>query len=182
MCFVNGKERCPDSIILCTGYDYAFPFLTEESGIRVENKRIMRLYKHTFNVVHPSMAIMGVNFNVTPFPYFDLQAVWIRSVLSRQKQLPLMAEMIQDSDQDYQSRLQEGLPPHYAHRLESKQWTFYNELAQLGGSKPLDPVIQKLYEEATNGRWNNLTTYRNKNYKILSREEWIDTTTATKSD
>lgn len=174
VCFVNGKERCADSIVLCTGYHYSFPFLTEESGIRVENKRIMRLYKHTFNVVHPSMAIMGVNFQVTPFPYFDLQALWILSVWSGQKQLPLTTEMIQDSDQEYQSRLEEGLPPHYAHRMGSKQWAFFNELAHLGGSEPLNPVIRMLYDEAAKGRRYNLTTYRSKNYKILSKEKWIE--------
>ena len=171
--FVNGAERQVDTIILCTGYDYAFPFLNEESGIQVENRRIMRLYKHTFNVVHPSMAFVGVNFHVNPWPLSELQVLWILSVWSGEKQLPSTSQMMHDSDLDYQSRLQAGLPLHFAHELGSKQWAFCDELAQLGGSKPLPRVIHMLYEKVRKERGNDLTNYRNAEYRIVSDDKWI---------
>ena len=172
ICFTNDEKRHVDSIILCTGYNYTFPFLTEEGGIRVEDRRIVPLYKQTFNSLYPSMAIMGVNFTVVPFPYFDLQARWILSIWSGEKHLPSTAEMIQASDLDYQKRLEMGFPPHHAHRLGPLQWDFYRELAEMGGSEPLGPVLQMLYEESGKGRATDLTNYKNVEFKIISRDKW----------
>lgn len=174
--FVSGDVRQADSIIVCTGYEYEFPFLTEESGIRVKNKRIFPLYKHTFNATHPSMAIIGISLIVLPFPYFDLQVRWVLSVWSGEKKLPSSADMIKDSDEDFRKRLERGYPPHYAHKLGSLQWDFFNELAEMGGSKPLDPVIQSLYEESTRGKEFELCTYKNDQYEVVSKDKWIRVT------
>ena len=178
VCFTNNEKRHVDSVILCTGYHYTFPFLTEECGIRVEDRRIVPLYKHTFNSLYTSMAVMGVNFRVVPFPYFDLQVRWILSVWSGEKQLlSSTAEMVAASDLDYHERLEKGLPPHHAHCLGPLQWDFYRELAEMSGSEPLDPVLQMLYEETRMGRTTDLTNYKNVEFKIISRDKWarIDT-------
>lgn len=175
--FTNNEKRHVDSIILCTGYDYTFPFLTDECGIRVEDRRIISLYKHTFNSLYPSMAFMGVNFRVVPFPYFDLQVRWILSVWSGEKHLPSTAEMAAASDLDYRERLEKGFPLHHAHRLGPLQWDFYRELAEMSGRQPLDPVLQMLYEETSEKRTTDLTNYKNAEFKIIGRDKWtrIDT-------
>ena len=144
-----------DVVILATGYEYIFPFLTKDSKIVVDGgKRIKPLYKHTFNAVHPSMAIIGMNTGVMPFPYFDLQVRWVTSVWKGEKLLPSQEEMIRNDEETDQQRLREGLPPHLAgHFLGEAQWDFYQELADLGGSEVIIPETEVIYRE-----WEKLRT------------------------
>ena len=174
VCFEDGRERHVDSIILATGYMYSYPFLTEDSGIKVENgKRVTPLYKHTFNAVHPSIAIMGVYFGVVPFPAFNLQAQWILSVWRGDKKLPDTQEMLRDIEHTYQDRLREGLPPHLAgHYLGNAQWELFRQFADLGGIEPLDPVIEKLLEESFLNREHQLMDYKNINYRLIGKDNF----------
>lgn len=48
-----------DTLILCTGYLYDFPFLDDRSGIVFDKEKIYPLYKQLINVNHPSMAFVG---------------------------------------------------------------------------------------------------------------------------
>ena len=171
----DGKTQHIDSIILATGYQYSFPFLSEKSGLQVLNdgKRVFPLYKHTFNARHPSSAIIGVNFGVLPFPYFDLQVRWVLSVWMGDKLLPPVEKMIKNVEETYQQRLQEGLPPHKAgHYLGPAQWDLHRELAILGGNEPLAPVIEMLYNESGTGRKNNLMHYKKANYVVLGKDKF----------
>ena len=69
--FKNGESHPVDELILCTGYQYSYPFLTNESGIQIEEggKHVTPLYKHMFNISHPSMVFIGLNYPVLPFPF-----------------------------------------------------------------------------------------------------------------
>ena len=164
-CFVNGEERHIDTIIVATGYEYIFPFLTKDSGVSVEGaKRIKPLYKYTFNAVHPSMAFIGMNTGVMPFPYFDLQVRWVMSIWTGEKSLPTNEQMITDDEESYQLRLRQGLPPHLAgHHLGVAQWDFYRELAQLGGSEYLNPEIEIIYSEWEKLRCADVMNYKHTN-------------------
>ena len=161
-CFVNGEEKRVDTVILATGYEYIFPYLTKDSGIVIAGgKRIQPLYKHTFNAVYPSMAIIGMNTGVMPFPYFDLQAQWVMSIWKEEKLLPNKEDMIKNDEEAYQQRLREGLPPHLAgHFLGDAQWDFYQELADLGGSELMSPETEIIYRE-----WEKLRSRDVMNYK-----------------
>ena len=172
--FSNGETRKVDSIILATGYLYSFPFLSEESGIKtLEGKRVFPLYKHTVNIRHPSSAIIGVNFGVVPFPYFDLQVRWVLSVWQGDKPLPPKEEMMKSNEETYQRRLHQGLPPHKAgHYLGSAQWELYRELAELGGNNPLDPFYEILYDESGKGRKDNLMNYKKANFRLLGKDKF----------
>lgn len=171
--FSGGETRQIDSIILATGYLYSFPFLSEKSGLQVLNdgKRVFPLYKQTFNARHPSSAVIGVNFGVLPFPYFDLQVRWILSVWTGEKLLPSEEEMIKSDEETYQRKLREGLPPHKAgHYLGPAQWDFHRELAVMGGNEPLAPVNEMLYNESGIGRKNNLMHYKKANFVVTGRD------------
>lgn len=71
--FVDGTSDTFDSIIFGTGYNYTFPFFNESCGVRVEEKYVRPLYKHLINIERPTMAIVGIPFQVAPFPLSDLQ-------------------------------------------------------------------------------------------------------------
>lgn len=142
--FKNGESRLVDDIILCTGYQYHLPFLTSESGIRIElGKRVAPLYKHMFNAVHPSMVFLGLNYPIPPFPFFHVQVQFIVSVLAGKTQLPPQNDMMKDCEEDYSSRLEQGLPHHHSHQIAV--FPFIAELVQLASLEPLDPTYEKLY-------------------------------------
>ena len=174
VCFENGEERSVDCVVLATGYLYSYPFLSEESGIKVvEGKRVTHLYKHTFNVAHPSMAVVGVNSGLIPFPTFDLQVQWIVRVWRGMNALPPKQEMIRDVDAVYESRLQDGLPPHRAgHYLGDKRWEFNEQLSQLGGIEPPPPVVRPLYDLVREQRACDVATYRDNTFTIINNKEF----------
>ncbi len=179
VCFDNGEERSVDCVILATGYLYSYPFLNEESGIKVvEGKRVTYLYKHTFNVAHPSMAVVGVNFSLIPLLTFDLQVQWIINLWRGEKTLPPKQEMLQDVESFYKSRIQDGIPPHKAgHFLGNIRWEFKNQLTKLGGLKPLLPVWESLYKIVTEERDRNIMIYRDTNFTVINDHEFkIDDT------
>ena len=173
--FTNAQERLVDSIILATGYVYSLPFLTEDAGLKIqEGRRVVPLYKHTFNPIHSSMALIGINIGYNPFPFFDYQVRWVLSVWTGSKTLPSKEAMIQDDEDWYQRRLQQGVPPHKAgHYLGPAQWEMIDLLAELGGSEPQAPVIKMLYNEAAHERRSQLMHYRSKNYTVLARDKWM---------
>ena len=172
VCFENGEERSVDCVVLATGYLYSYPFLSEESGIKVvEGKRVTHLYKHTFNVAHPSMAVVGVNAGFIPFPAFNLQVQWILKVWNGMRTLIPKLEMLQEIEDIYKSRLEEGLSAQRAgHYLQEKQWELYDQFALLGGLKPMPPVIKKLYDVVIQSRTNRIRDFRNINYQIIGEE------------
>ncbi len=175
VCFENGEERSVDCVVLATGYLYSYPFLSEESGIKVvEGKRVADLYKHTFNVTHPSMAVVGVNTGYIPFPSSDLQVQWILAVWSGAMILPPKPEMIQEIEDIYKSRLEEGLSAQKAgHYLQEKQWELYDQFASLGGLKPMPPVIKKLYNTVCQIRKHQIMDFRENNYQVDGEDSFF---------
>lgn len=173
-CFVNGQKKAVDSIILATGYVYSFPFLPEESGVRIEDgNRIANLYKHTFNCIHPSMMFIGMNFGYNPFQYVDYQVRWVVSVLTREKTLPSKEDMIKEDESWYQKRLREGLPPQLAgHYFGSCHGEMIDQMAQLGGNSPPEPVLKALFDEAIHQIENNIMHYKRGKYVILGKDKW----------
>ena len=106
----------------------------------MENESPLCSYKHTFNAVHPSIAIIGVYFGVVPFPAFYLQVQWVLSVWRGDKKLPDTQEMLRDIEETYEDRLREGHPPHLVgHYLGTgnTQWELFGQFAEFGGVEPL---------------------------------------------
>ncbi len=174
VCFDNGEERSVDCVILATGYLYSYPFLNEESGIKVvEGKRVTYLYKHTFNVAHPSMAMIGIYFATIPLPAYDIQIQWVLSVWRGEKSLPPKQEMLEVVEKAYQQRLDEGIPPQLAgHYIEEIQWDLFREFAEFGGVKPLDDVVKEMYDVATYNRMYKLLEYRNNEYEVVNESTY----------
>lgn len=84
-----------DVVMLCTGYEYDFPFLNldpvcEAEGaslspaacalVTVEGRGVRKLYKHVFPPSDPTIAFVGLPVTVIPFPLFYLQAQWVTTV------------------------------------------------------------------------------------------------------
>lgn len=55
------------------GYNYSYPFLSIGTGIHVEDNFVQPLFKHIFNIEHPTMAFIGLPMTSNNLHLFDLQ-------------------------------------------------------------------------------------------------------------
>ena len=62
-----------DTVILCTGYDYFFPFLSDRL-VQTSERRVHPLFLQLFHADHPSLSFIGIPHSVVPFPLFEYQA------------------------------------------------------------------------------------------------------------
>ena len=77
-----------DTIILCTGYDYDFPFINGASNMKdfigCDRRRVQLLYEQLWYVSAPNIAFVGIPHSIIPFPLFEFQCEavvqsWFRS-------------------------------------------------------------------------------------------------------
>ncbi|XP_072026348.1 uncharacterized protein [Amphiura filiformis] len=170
--FTDGQGCEADVIILCTGYEYTFPFLTKECRVTVdEDQRISPLYKHLIHAEYPSLSFIGIPIRTVPFPQFSLQARLIIAIFEGSYKLPSKEEIEADNQSDLQKRLDMGWPRRYAHLLPL-QWEYNNLLAQLAGTTPIKPVIKNMCKELKYQRENNVWHHKKLNYEIVDEENW----------
>lgn len=172
VCFEDGKVEKVDVILLCTGYNFVFPFLDNECNIQVLNNRVTHLYKHIFNTKYPTLSFIGLGLKICPFPQFSLQAQYIAAVLSGEKELPSEEEMNADEDKEFQKKLSCGLQEKHAHVLGKWQWDYDNTVAQLAGVDRLSPVYEDLYKHVHYRRTNFLMEYKSDEFRLTSEGIW----------
>jgi hypothetical protein len=162
-----------NAIILCTGYNYSFPFLEPECDINVSNNRVTSLYKHTFSTKFPSLSFIGLCIRILPFLTFAAQAQCIAAVLSGRTMLPNKEKMVQDEAFDYQERLKQGLSKNMMHLLGvERQMQYCTTMAEMAGVPcTLSLPIESLFSYVSKIRLPKLASYRNINYTI-SGDEW----------
>lgn len=161
--FEDGTKVKFDHVIYCTGYQYCYPFLTEDCGVTVDNNWVKYLYKHVVNVDHPTMGFIGVTFKVCPFPTFDIQVRFFLEFLKNPSRFS-REEMLADILKEVHSK---AAPTHLVHKIGMPLHQFYfNDLANTVKIRKVRPVIHKLYEHLSNNR--NV----DKKYRILNDEEF----------
>lgn len=170
--FDDGQQQNVDAILLCTGYNFSFPFLDFDCNIELHDNRVTHLYKHIFNTKYPTLSFIGLNLRICPFPQFSLQAQYIMAVLSGKKKLPSEKDMNADEEKDFQEKLSCGLGKHYAHLLGERQWDYDRTIAQLAGVEPLCAVYEDLYTYVTDRRREFLMDYKSDEYKLASNGMW----------
>ena len=169
----DNQEIQVDSMVLCTGYKYDFPFLSKECQLSTAGERVTPLYKHVIHINYPSLSFIGLCKQICPFPQFQCQVLFAIAALDGTMKLPSKAEMLESEEADYQKRLSEGLPHRFAHKMGDRQWAYNDELAELGGFEPIPKVLQKIYEYISINRRKNVLEYQKINVRIVNSEEFI---------
>ena len=173
--FQDGRTKQADCIIFCTGYNFSFPFLTDDCDITVKDNRVTHLYKHLFNINHPSMSFIGLGIRICPFPQFSLQAQSVVSVLSGKVSLPSKEEMLSEEEKEFKEKMSKwDNKTHYAHFLGPQQWDYNNELAKFAKCEPMHPIVKDLYEYTWIFRVNDLMGYKDKEFKATSNSTWVE--------
>jgi hypothetical protein len=128
-----------DAVVLCTGYRYHFPFLSERTarelgGLEVGRGCVSALHLSVLHCEAPSLALVGLPYNVVPFPLFDAQARLAARVLAHDARadaaLPGLHERRARVAEERLARAAAGVR---ALDFSETQWAYCRELARLGG-------------------------------------------------
>merc|ERR1719469_1220871 len=120
---VDGDSLSCDVLVLCTGYEYSFPFLSPGCDVTVHNRQVKPLYKHLIHTTHPSLCFIGIPVQILPFPQFNLQVqLFVNSLLGKVK-LPSKEKMDQDTEKEHQWKANElGKQQKHFHKMGDLQW------------------------------------------------------------
>ena len=167
--FKNGQKEEVDSLMLCTGYKYDYPFLKGQCAINIDDERVTPLYKHIVHTKFPMISIIGLCKILLPFPQFDNQVQFVVSYLDGTQQLPSTEDMEKDTEMDFQKRLKEGLPVRHAHLMGPRQWEYSDELARLGNYEPISMSVRTLFDAIHATRVKDLQNYKKIQYRIVDK-------------
>ncbi|XP_075996653.1 uncharacterized protein LOC142990684 [Genypterus blacodes] len=171
--FQDGSVGVADVLLLCTGYNFSFPFLdAAQLGLEVKDHMVTPLYCHLMPPAFPSLFIIGICKIICPFPHFDCQVQFSLAVLDGSVTLPSGAQMEDEVRREQQQRLERGVERRHLLRLGEDQWEYCHLLARSAGFSPLPPVTRSLYEEVWRQRRLHPQRYRQVNYRLLSDTQW----------
>ena len=159
----DGEKLIVNSVILCTGYLYTFPFLSKSCQISLRDSYIRSLYKHIINIHHPTMSFIGVPSIVIPFPLFFTQVQFVLSYLENRLELPSKVEMVEDMRRDFKMRTDKGWPIKNAHKMEEFQWNYTHDLVKCFGVSKISEKNKILYDATFLQRKLNLPNYKKLN-------------------
>jgi trimethylamine monooxygenase len=95
--FADGTARDVDVIVLCTGYQHSFNFISDELRLRTANELYPgHLYKGVFWLGHPDLMYLGMQDQYYTFNMFDAQAWYARDYVLGRISLPAREEMAAD--------------------------------------------------------------------------------------
>lgn len=80
--------------------------------------------------------------------------------------------MEKDIELDIAARRARGIATRHILKLDSEQWAYNDELAQLGGFQPLPRFWSNLYESNKVFRARDMLNYKTFNYTVLNETEW----------
>ncbi|XP_031627928.1 senecionine N-oxygenase-like [Contarinia nasturtii] len=166
--FSNGTSQTFDTVIYATGYRYKFPFLSNDTGIKVDDNFIYPLYKQVLNIEHPTMAFIGVPlFGVNNYVY-DLQARFALKFLSKSKEFPSQNSMYLDTNAYVENLWKVWKVPksktHLIGLMNFKQ--YYEEFARIADIAKIPDIIQTLFHDAIMNIFQDPVGYRNYKYII----------------
>nr|WPH24932.1 flavin-dependent monooxygenase 3C [Chilo suppressalis] len=172
--FEDGTEEEVDVILLCTGYQYNFPFLHQSSGIVVDDNCVEPLYKHLVNIHHPTMCFIGIPNYVCAFPMFDLQVRYFVRWISGAFSLPTQAQMQAHWEQEKAERAMRGYTRRQAHFIGPDQEKYFASLSAEAGTKTLPSVLTKIMLKSLcfQNLTNQCTNYRQNIYKIINDDTY----------
>jgi dimethylaniline monooxygenase (N-oxide forming) len=171
--FNDGSSQNFSIIFYCTGYQYTFPFLSDDCGIKCEDNFVRPLYKHCLSIHRPSLGFIGLPFYVCALQMFDLQARFCLTFMTRSKDLPPKDEMLNDHNRDMNERWAKGMKTSQAHLMGHEQHKYYADLAATAQIKPLQNVISKLHNFSSLRFLDDLINFRREVFRILDDETFI---------
>lgn len=175
----GGDAIMADIIIHCTGYEYAFDFLSSDI-VTVHQHQVKSLYKQIFHIQKPSLAFIGIPFDVVPFLMFKYQAQYVAQIFAEQQQLPSEEQRYKSLEDETQFIRNFGFPVTKKHCLsKGLLWPYLDDLVTLSGLKTdeetsLLALYQQVYNQIGKPPYiGGSDHYRQHNFKVdFDKCEW----------
>jgi hypothetical protein len=125
-----------DTIILCTGYQLAFPFLgqlndhsisateADDTVLVTDGTQIHNLHDDIFYIPDPTLAFVGIPFYTATFSLFEFQAIAVAAFLSGDVKLPSTESL----REEYVNRLEEKGYGRSFHSLKDQEQPYVKKL------------------------------------------------------
>ncbi|KAL4780013.1 major facilitator superfamily domain-containing protein [Aspergillus varians] len=133
----SGQELCGlDQVIICTGYQFALPFLpnyhddsltsgeANETILITDGTQAHNLHKDIFYIPDPTLAFVGVPFYTATFTLFEFQAITAANVFSGIASLPSENTM----REEYNERVSRKGHGKRFHSLKDVEEDYVNDL------------------------------------------------------
>ncbi|KAL3286888.1 hypothetical protein HHI36_001375 [Cryptolaemus montrouzieri] len=145
----ESKEEI-DAILLCTGFNISYPFLSTKCGIVVEDNYVKNVYKEVINISYPTMAILGIPSAICPFPTAEIQMRFFLAALSGRFILPPKEEMRKDNDE---FKIKMNVMNRFVHRKTgNKEREYFDDLAQTANVPSVPIVVTELHDRVKKNR------------------------------
>ncbi|XP_063988409.1 uncharacterized protein LOC135168305 [Diachasmimorpha longicaudata] len=158
-----------DDIIYCTGYQFAYPFLSKKIELSTADKNVEPLYKYLVHITSPNLFFMGVPDSLN-FLLAELHAQYIVGLLEGRLQLPSSEAMREDMEAQ-KRKLLAALIPRREH-LRYSSWTEFDQLATLANASKIRPVIRSIFQHCLRAQQQNVRQYKQYGYKIIDNENF----------
>lgn len=165
--FQDGSFEEIDDVIYCTGFLYDYPFLDESSGLTLDSKSVVPLYRYMVNINEPSMLVMGLIVRACLVVALDAQARYATALIAGNFTLPPHDEMMQEWQRRVDTIRSRGQRMSFIHILAEKEDQYYAELSEESGIERVPPVMFKIRTLDTEAKLDNLYTYRNYEYTVI---------------
>ncbi len=158
---LEGGERLRDvdDLLLCIGYDYAFPFL-EPGLVTVEAKWVHPLWLDMVCIQAPRLAFIGLPFQVVPFPLMEMQARVFAHLLTGAIPQPSAAQMLAEHEATVDALDAAGVQRRHRLRYGPRQFDYVDALARRLGSPPMPAGFRTRYEATSAARRADPDGYR----------------------
>lgn len=168
--FEDQRQVEADYLMLCTGYEYRYPFIDPDVGLRITDRVVHNLYRHLLYIPNPTLSFVGLPWKIAPFPLMDFQTRYVTAVLSGEITLPSQADMEKELENEVKHR--SHLPDRYFHMFAEDQWEYNRRLAEEVGIDPLPPVLKRIYADSSAARRSNPLDYRQREYIVLGDNDF----------
>ena len=172
MVLEDGEEIVLDAMIICTGYKYRFPFL-DTDVISTDDEHVSPLYKHMLHLDYHSLMLITVLRNVALYPISFSQAKFARAVIDGVAKLPSRPEMKNNIENEIRYRRENNLTGPMWHHMDTHQWQYDNDLAQIGKFEPISDIHRIFWDFVENHREKDFVNYWKYDY-VITRNETIE--------
>ncbi|XP_055325902.1 senecionine N-oxygenase-like, partial [Sitodiplosis mosellana] len=156
------------------GYNYVYPFLGADTGIRVEDNYVQSLYKQIINIEHPTMAFVGLPTFAVNNRMFDLQARLALKFISGAKPLPSKADMLKDTKKYVESLRRKGISQRKLHViLPDDQKQYWRGIEETADIQSFPESLLDMFTEALNCLVNDPVGFRKNKYTIIDDKTFV---------
>ena len=165
-----------DVIILCTGYQYSFPFLSADCGVSVLKPDLLSpLYKDTISLSRPTLGFIGICKLGMTF-LFEYKARFLKAFHEGKFKLPPYGEELLAMAEKYneRKRVWELEAENKPYQIPNYPFRLCNELAYEGGFDLLDDKFEHFFHQIIIKKILFETSFRNFNYGTNAEGQFCD--------